>query len=196
MNMTQRIAIIAVAILSICTANLTCSFAQSPVAIVDVGQVFDSHPGFKQELENLRLEAEALQNTVNQQRMKLAKDQESLGLSFTPGSDAYKNQEKDIALAAAKLDVDARDKMRTLMTREAHVHYDTYTEVNRYIAEFCQENGLRLVLRHSDNEMKLDDPESIMQKINSPVVYFRPEKDITPAIVAKMLQAKSGTTNQ
>lgn len=192
MNTTQRIAIFSVFFLSGGFAYVAPTIAQTRVAIVDIGVVFDNHPNFKQELQNLRTEAENLQVSVNQQRQQLAKDSEALGLRFNPGSDSYKQYEKELALSVAKLDVDARDKMRELMTREAHVHYDTYAEVNSYIEQYCQNNGIRLVLRYSGGEMTPDNPDSIMQQINGAVVYFRPEKNITEQIVALMLQAKSG----
>ncbi|MEZ6092658.1 MAG: OmpH family outer membrane protein [Pirellulaceae bacterium] len=190
--MTQRIAMNALVCLIAVFAAIPSSHAQSTVAIVDIGVIFDSHAHFKQELQSLRSEAESLQMTVNQQRQKLAQDSESLALKFNPGSEQYKSFEKDLALAAAKLDVDSRDKMRELMQREAHVHFDTYEEVNKYIEQYCQENQIRLVLRYSGGEMKADDPDSIMNQINGAVVFFRPERDITQEIVARMANAKDG----
>jgi Skp family chaperone for outer membrane proteins len=189
---TQWIAIFSFVFATMCATLVAPLSAQTKVAVIDVGVIFENHPNFKQELQNLRTEAEGLQMSVNQQRQKLMKDSEALGLNFNPGTEAYKQHEKDLALSAAKLDVDARDKMRELMTREAHVHFDTYAEVNRYVEQYCQENGIRLVLRHSGGEMDPNNPESIMQQINGSIVFVRPEKNITQEIIARMLQTRDG----
>jgi Skp family chaperone for outer membrane proteins len=189
--MTQRIAI-SLPVIFLGLAIGAHSARAQAIAIIDIGKVFDSHSGFKKELETLRIEAESLQQSVNQQRQKLAGNHDSLALQFTPGSDEYRKQEKELAMSAASLDLDANTRMQELMTREANVHYHTYQEVNRYIAQYCEETGVRLVLRHSNIAMQPENPESIMQTVNAPIIYHLPERDITEIIVARMLEAKGG----
>jgi hypothetical protein len=54
------------------------------------------------------------------------------------------------------------------------------------IGEFCQANGVSVVLRFNSDPMSLDDPESIMQTFNNSVVYYAPQRNITDRIIQMM----------
>lgn len=190
MKITQRIAILVMALIGLVYSS--SASAQTNVAIVDIGVLFEKHGTFQQQLQLLRQEADELQKSVTANRQKLQQDAEAISLTFSPDQPEYKKREKEIALKAAQLDIDARDKMQELMTREAHIHYDTYNEVNRYVDDFCRQREVQLVLRYTGGEMNPADPDSIMQQINSAVVFHRAEKDITNQVVQLMLSAKSG----
>jgi Skp family chaperone for outer membrane proteins len=172
------------------------AMAQTSVAIVDLGVVFEKHAEFQNQLKLLRQEAEGLQKDVMQKRQELqVKMEETSGL-YNPNSPEFKQREKDLALQAAQLDLDAREKVRELTIREANIHYNTYNEVTKYIEEYCTKKEIRLVMRYTGGEMKPSDPDSIMQQINGAVVFYRPEKDITNAIVQSMAATKSGVSGQ
>ena len=164
--------------------------AQSKVAIVDVGKVFKSHPHFSQQLEQLRLEAENFQKESIELRRQMMAKSEQLKI-LIPGTDDYKAKESALAQELAALEVEQQQKMRVLMQREAKLHFDTYNEVKSIINRFCEQQGIRLVLRHSQLELDPENPNSIMQEVNSPVVFYEPDRDITGAI----LQIVNGTAS-
>jgi len=166
-------------------------FAQAGVAIVDINQVFDKHPVFPAELERLRIEAETLQASVMQQRQQLAAQAEQLSLVYQQGTPEYSEKEKTLAMDNAKLELDAREKMRLLMRREARLHFDTYTEINQMISQYCQQTGTMMVIRHAAVNASENDPESIMLQVNASVIWHREDRDITPQILRQMGQAQS-----
>ncbi len=178
---------IALATLSL---NLTpsVSLSQTTVALVDMAQVFEGHPTFKQQLQALKLDADTLQNTVLQQRDQITAEAESASLIFKPGTPEFKDKEKELAMKLAQLDVNSKTAMRDLMAREARLHYDVYREINQLIESFCRTNQVRLVLRYNRPNIDRQDPESIMQLINSMVVYHQPNQDITALIVGSLRQ--------
>jgi Skp family chaperone for outer membrane proteins len=186
----QWIAVVACGLtFGVCVAA-TPAAAQTNVVVVDIGVLFEKHPGFQSELEKLRREADDLQKSVMSTRQRLQADAEALNLTYSPTSAEFKQKEREIALQATQLDIDAKDRMQSLMTREAHIHYDTYNEINRYLEDFCREGNLQLVLRYSGTSMDPKDPESIMTAVNSAIVFHRPDKNITDAVLQKMLQTK------
>ncbi len=196
MNMRQRNALSGVIALSLILGASSIGLAQTNVGLIDMGLVFEGHPVFKDRLQQLKQEADSLQGTVLQQRQMLAKDGESLTLLYAPGSTEFKQKEKELALKAAQLEIDAKDKMRDLMTTEARLHFEVYTDVNRVVEEYCQQFGIRLVLRFNSNKAKADNPESIMQQVNSAVVFYRPDNDITAAVIQRVVQSQArGATN-
>ncbi len=195
MNKTQWIAILML-VTALGVLLPQAATAQTNVAIVDLGVVFEKHAAFQDELKTLRQEAEGLQKDVMQKRQELQVKMEETTSLYTSTSPEYKQREKDLALQAAQLDLDAREKVRELTVREANIHYNTYNEVSRYIEEYCVKNDIRLVMRYTGGQMNVDDPDSIMQQINGAVVFYRPEKDITNAIVKVMAATKGGVAGQ
>ncbi len=167
--------------------------AQTKVAIVDVGLIFKSHTSFEQRLEALKTEAEQFKSVSLQQQQQLMQKAEALK-QYQPGSQEFKNLETKLAQESAAMEVDQRDKMRSLMQQEAQLHFQTYADVNKLIATYCESTGVQLVLRFNSQEMDPRNPNSVMQRVNGSVVYHDPYNDITPQIVARISQL-NGTAN-
>lgn len=168
----------------------TIASAQSGVALVDVGKVFEAHPRFSQELEQLKMEAEQFKAGSVRLREEMAAKSERLKM-LTPGSQEFKDGESSLAQELARLEVEQRDAMRKLMQREAQLHYNTYQQVKQTITQYSASQGIRLVLRHNELELDVDNPNSVMQYVRGNVVYHAPGRDITPAII----QLVNGTAN-
>jgi Skp family chaperone for outer membrane proteins len=164
--------------------------AQTKVALVDIGQVFKSHPVFAQQLDGLKKEAEQFKVSTQQLQQQLMSKAEVLK-SYEPSSAEFRNAETELAKESAAMEVQQRDKMRVLMEREAKLHYDTYMEIKQLISMYCEQTGTKLVLRFNNIEMKPGDAASIMQRVNENIVYNRPGNDITTQIVAQLAQQHS-----
>ena len=187
--------IIATVLSAWCAHFAATASAQTSVALLDLAVVFESHPVFKARLAQLKQDADGLQASVLQQRQALVKEQENLRLLYQPGSKEFKEKEKELAVKATQLEVDSNDRMRELMTQEAQLHYSVYTEVNKLVDEYCTQFEIRLVLRFNSAAVQPDKPESVMQQVNSAVVYYNPTRDITPAIVQRVSQVRGATAN-
>lgn len=164
--------------------------AQTSVALLDLAVVFENHPAFKARLVQLKQEADGLQTSVLQQRQALVKEQENLRLLYQPGSQEYKEKERELALKVTQLELDSNDRMRDLMVQEAKLHFEIYTEVNRVVDEYCTQFDIRLVLRFNGAAVQPEKPESVMQQVNGAIVYYSPNRDITAAIVQRVSQVR------
>lgn len=183
MRRMQRIASLFLFPIILGTATLTS--AQSNVAIVDVGKVFKSHPTFPQKLEQLKGEAEQFQlNSVQLQQQMLEKSENLTTLD--PNSEEHKAYETKLAQELATLEVEQRNQMRALMVREAQLHFETYQQVKSVIDAYCESQSVRLVLRHSELELDIDNPNSVMAKVNSNIVYHAPGRDITNDVIRQI----------
>jgi Skp family chaperone for outer membrane proteins len=170
--------------------------AQTPVALLDMAVVFENHPAFKTRLAQLKQDADGLQTAVLQQRQALIKEQENLRLLYQPGSQEFKDKEKELALKVTQLEIDSNDKMRDLMIQEAKLHFEIYSEVNRLVDEYCNQFDIRLVLRFNSATIQPDKPESVMQQVNGAIVYYNPNRDITAAIVQRVAQVRGAANSQ
>ena len=171
-------------LLTICVSSAA---AQTKVAVVDIGLVFKSHPSFSQQLESLKSEAD---NFKAETRDLQAKLMEKAGVlrNYQPDSDEFRQAETELAKESAALEVEQRSKLRSLMEREAKLHYDTYIQIQRAVATFCEQRAIQLVIRHDSTKMDPEQPGTIMQKVNSKIVFHRPNNEITQQIVAMVAQ--------
>lgn len=172
-------------------ASVDATSAQTKVGLIDIGQVFKNHPQFSNKLKGLRDAAEAFR--VETQQVQQAFNQKTGILEqYEKDSNEYRTKEAELAQESAKLEVDARNKMRSMLTEEAVLHFDTYVEVSDAISKYCMEQGIQLVLRYNSEQMDPKNPDSIMQRVNGSVVYHDESRDITLAIIQRI--AQSGAT--
>ena len=147
--------------------------AQTRVSIIDIGEVFKSHPTFPNELQALKSEAEQFKQASMQLRQQMMKKAEVLR-QYEPGAAEFKQAESDLAKESASLEVEQRSKMRQLMQREAQLHFETYQQVEKAISAYCEPREIQLVLRHNGVEMKRGDAGSIMRRVNGSIVFHQP----------------------
>ena len=163
------------------------------MAIIDIRGVFQQHEAFNQQLDLLRKQAEQFQADAQQAEQRLIQQSESLR-QFAPSSQEFRNGESELAQQAAILEVSQRNKMQELMRAEARLHFDAYQQVRAVVAEQCEQRGLNLVLRFRNDPMDPQNAESVMQRVNSSVVFFRSDLDLTESVVAAIKQRSAENT--
>ena len=165
--------------------SINAASAQTKVAIVDVGAIFKQHTSFAAALEALKNQADGFKAEALKAQQSLAQGAQVLQ-TLRPDSDDFRAKQTELAQKAAALQVEQNGVMQKLMEKEAMLHYETYQQVNQLISQYCDARGIQLVLRYSNQEMDLAQPGSVMQRVNSSVVYHNPNYDITQAIVGQL----------
>ena len=167
--------------------NVNSANAQTKVAVVDIGLVFKNHPSFSQQLEALKKEADSFKEETRQLQAQLM---EKAGVlkNYQPDSPEFRQAETELAQESAALEVQQRSKLRGLMEREAKLHHDTYMQIKQAISVYCEERAIQLVIRHDSAQMDPAQPATIMQKVNSKIVFHRPNNEITQHIAAMVAQ--------
>ena len=175
---------------------IPCASAQNTdVCLVDIALIFKNDATFNQKMEQLKQEAERFRLELQSKAQRLQGMSEQLK-NYAPDSAEYKQGESQLAQESANLEVQRRSTTRDFVQREATLHFDTYVAITKMIATYCEERGIRLVLQYNSAEMKADDPETIMQKVNSNVIFRAAHKDITPEIIQRMKAAAPQVGNQ
>ncbi len=175
------------------TAGSSC-LAQ-PTAIIDIRAVFQQHEAFNQQLDLLRKQAEQFQAEAQQAEQRLIQQSESLR-QYAPSSQEFRNGESQLAQQAAVLEVSQRNKMQEMMRAEARLHFDAYQQVRAVVTEQCEQRGVNLVLRFRNDPMDPQNAESVMQRVNSSVVFFRSDLDLTASVVAAIRQRSAETVSR
>ena len=191
MNIKRWIAVSVASLAITALFSINNANAQTKVAIVDVGTIFKQHPFFAGQLEALKKQADGFKKQAMQAQQALAQSAQALQ-DLKPDSVDFKTKQTELAKQAAALQVEQNGLMQKLMEQEAMLHFKTYEQVNTLISAYCDERGIQLVLRYNNQDMDLDQPNSVMQKVNSSVVYHDPANDITQAIIAQLVQTANG----
>ena len=192
MNIKRWIAVSIASLAITALFSINSTYAQTKVAIVDLGAIFKQHPSFVAALDSLKVQADGFKNDAEKARQGLAQSAQALQ-DLKPDSDDFRVKQTELAKRAAALQVEQNGLMQKLMEKEAALHFDTYQQVNALISQYCDDRGIQLVLRYNSQEMDLAQPKSVIQRVNSSVVYHDASNDITQTIV-KQLNATANKT--
>jgi Skp family chaperone for outer membrane proteins len=195
---TPLLAILAAGVLSLCLVVLQ-GFAQNPggaarppagpnlagkTVLLDVNYVFKHNVRFKQSMDVLKNDADAMDVQMKKEEAQLRNL--AMGLQkLNPGSPEYKKMEEDIARANTDWKIKVQQQRREFLMREAKTYSDTYKEIEDEVNYFCQQQGIAMVQRFMGDPVDESNPDSILQNINKPVVWYNKELDITPYILKR-----------
>ena len=186
MNIKRWIAVSVASLAITALFSINAANAQTKVAIVDVGTIFKQHPSFAAQLEALKAQADGFKAQAIKDQQDLAQSAQALQENLKADSPDFKAKQTELAKRAAAMQVEQNGLMQKLMEREAMLHFETYQQVNALISKYCDERGIQLVLRYNNQKMDLAQPGSVMQRVNSSVIYHDPNNDITQAIIGQL----------
>ncbi len=184
------------AVFSSVLSSVSTTQAQIKVAVIDMGAVFEAHPSFINRLEALKVEIRQFdENQTVQREALVGKLKEIRGMS--PSSDLFRQGESEIANQTANLDVQKRLKARDFSQKEASIYYEVYQDVTAKVVQYANHYGIPTVVHFNSKPMTTDNPSSIMDRMNSNVVYSRPDWNITDSIIQMCGgQAKTASAQQ
>lgn len=189
MTKTQFLAALAATVL---TVGLTDSTAlaqpgaqpQAPggIALLDVSRVFKEHARFNAQMNAMKAEVQAAETQMKASADVLQQDMERLK-ELDPASQAYKTLEASVATKRAQMQVDVQLQRKDFLQKEAKIYHMVYREVQQEVQYFASRYNLSAVLRFSNNEANVNQPDEVLRDINKSVVWFAPQLDITNDIL-------------
>lgn len=153
----------------------------SAIALLDVNKIFEQHPRFKQMMDQMKADVERAETAVKAERQAIQKLMESL--DSKKGSAEYKRLEEEVTTRQGNLAVQIQLQKKEFLQREAKIYHNIYKEIQDEVADYCAANGIEMVLRFNSDPVDPDSPQSVLQKINQPVVMYRNDRDITLVIL-------------
>lgn len=165
--------------------------ASVPVVVVDLNKVFEQHPTFKQQIDQIKASVQASEaDFMNRGKQMEARVKQLQALKSN--TDQYKQLESEIARSQAKTQTDMALKRKDFLEQEARVYYDVYQQVKQEIKVFAESNRIGLVLRYSSEKIDPSNRQSVMQGVNQPIVYNQGGLDITQYIVERLHRRVGG----
>lgn len=164
------------------------------IAVIDIAYVFKNHNRFKQNMEFMKKDVMAAEETLKQERDLINKMVEKLK-DFNPGTPDYKKLEEDITHRQSDFNVRAQLQKKEFLEREAKVYTNIYKEVADEVKIYSETNGIAIVLRFNGDPVDPNNRNSVLGEINKPIVYQRTGIDITPYILDSLNRRGQGTVN-
>lgn len=160
------------------------------VTVLDVAKVFEQNPAFKQKMDAIKSEADALKQRITTEQEGLRSAAMALQ-NFEPGSPDRNQKEADIEQRQAKLRTTARQSEQELLNREAMIYFDTYNTLKLVLSSIAKENNISLVMRYDSAEIDKTNRAEVIKGVNRTVVYHR-QLDLT-SLVSKTMNERTAS---
>ena len=155
------------------------------LAIIDLPYILKNHAGFNARLEELRREAEGVENDFKAKRDSVQKLMVQLD-DLNRGSPDFKKLEEEIAKRQAGLSVDINIAKKKFQEAEAKIYYEVYQQILAEVRYYSEANRINLVLKFNGDEANKENPDEIMREMQKMVLYYNQAIDITPVILDRM----------
>ncbi|MBN2293237.1 MAG: OmpH family outer membrane protein [Pirellulales bacterium] len=179
--------------------NYTGAAAQSQqvhssVALLDVGYVFKQDSHFNSLKESLKLELQRADAQMKAERDRIIERAKGLK-ELKIGTPDYKALEAEVAKMQGDLQVKVQLMKKELMTKEAKIYHEVYTEIYQEVEAIAQAYGFVAVIQFNGDRAEPENPEAIMREISKPIVWHNASLDITPEVLKRLSARRGGMAN-
>jgi Skp family chaperone for outer membrane proteins len=165
------------------------SAPRNGVALVDVAAVSQKCARLTQSLEALKTEYES-HSAEFKKEADAGNQLTEKARQLPAGSPERKKLEQEILKKRADYELHGKRITEDTREREGKLYVNMFRELNEELARYAQANGIELILRNDVPPLDLNDPRSVLQEIQKPIVYQR-GVDVTPVMV-EALNRRSG----
>ena len=123
------------------------------VVVIDIAKIFDQHPGFQQSMEAMKNEVQQVEQGFRERSQQIETLRERMK-QYESGTPEYKQLDSQILKIQADGQVEATQKKKEFLEREAQLYFNVYKEIQGEVKTFARMNGIGLVLRYNSAEME------------------------------------------
>jgi Skp family chaperone for outer membrane proteins len=165
--------------------------ARGTVAVLDLNRIFKESKRFKAAMEKMKSDVDKAEKKVKDQRDKIKAQRDELEKLPADSDDRMKKEEDQSRLEAA-LAASLSLQKKTFLMREARLYLDLYQIIESEVAAYAKEHGVDVVLRINSEPADANKPDSVLQQINRPTVWYSPDADITAIISERVEKHQEG----
>ena len=159
------------------------SASQYHIAVVDISFIFKNLPAFTSQIEKLKSEMQAADDSLRAERDRLVQMEEERNTK-KPG---FKQLDENLARLKAEFSIKQGTVRRDFLEKEALVYYTCYNQVSAAVKAYADKNNIGMVLRFTGDDEIADksatpDREAVMRLIMQPIIHQN-HIDITPDVL-------------
>ena len=160
-----------------------------PVAVLNLDRLTKENPGIKAKFAKLREELEEFQKTAQLRQAELEGAVADIRKAPPNSGEAQKAGQKAQRLQA-ELQQLVQKEQQAFSKKEALIHIAFHRELNPILKKYCQEKGIKLVLRQQEANFSDDQPFPELAKAANRGILYDEGVDITDDLL-KLLSAKA-----
>ncbi|MEK7710383.1 MAG: OmpH family outer membrane protein [Planctomycetota bacterium] len=180
--------IIAAVVLFAAMPSVQLASASPNIAVVNVATVSEKY----QKTSDLEAQFDALRKRLGQERDamkdKLDRANRSLQEELKPGTEEYRLRKKEIAMLEAELQWFIDNEGQKVEKGLAESLRSIFDDIQSAVREVAEEQGVEIVL--AADKLPGDSPDSPAQArqmiLLQKVLYWKPEVDLTDAVIARL----------
>ena len=168
------------------------------LALIDITRIFKTHVRFKQMMDEMKNAVQAAETKVKTERDAINRLIQEQLPTLNKGTKDYADLEEQIANRQAKLAVEVNREKSEFLQRESMIYHTVYQEILQATDYFCQQRGIDMVLRFNGEPVDVQRPDSVLNFINRPVVWYNAGLDITDFVLQDVNRpaANTGTADR
>lgn len=167
----------------------------STVALLDVSYIFKHHAPFVERLAELKSEVQEADAAVRARQQEIEEARAQLAV-LEVGSAAHTSMTKEIASARAQLTADIEVQKQTFLRKEAGIYLEVYEEIEAACEAYSLPRGIGAIVRFSEEPANRNEPNSVLARMNRPIVWHHGRLDITRAILELMNDNAADATEE
>jgi Skp family chaperone for outer membrane proteins len=152
------------------------------IALLDVSYLFKNLNRFKALREDMNNEYRSSEAEAKAEYDAIARLNQGLQ-EFHVGTPDYKSREAEIARRQADWTAKFDLRKKELMRKNAKIYYVVYKEICDATNYYMQQHGIDMVVQFNGDPTDPEQPDSVMKFVTRPVIAYRSDMDITPAVL-------------
>ncbi|GEM_PF-6356478 len=151
------------------------------VAVLDVTALLNEMPELRETRVAIQADAQRVQTQLQKRQQELLQRRQELQEKASDDP-SLREEMRKLAEELQQFQAEVQLQQRELVTREGKALMEASSRLNDVVANYCKENGIRLVLRQVGRPAAVANPQDLLGYVNREVVWAESGIDITPAI--------------
>ena len=161
--------------------------SRQSVGLIDVQYIYKNSPRFADRMSELKAKMQQSEAEMKEKQESLKVLEERLKLC-TVGTPEHTELDKKITAGKAELGASVASQKKAFMREEARVYYESYQEIVEEVEAHARKHRIAVVLRVNDVPVNVGNPQEVLQRINSPFVWWDNRCNITRAVLQRLTE--------
>jgi len=164
------------------------------MAVIDLKYILEHHQSFRAKMEQVKQNFETAREQLKVESQSIV-EAEKLLSKLNVGTLEFDRQDEAVAQRKADWTVKANKLKKDIRNQESQILWEVYQEIIVTTTQYCQQNGIGLVLQFNGEEIdpnKTQNPQQVVGMMSRPIVYNSRHLDITGWIL-KALNERGGS---
>jgi Skp family chaperone for outer membrane proteins len=162
------------------------------VAVLDVKRLFKESRRFKTAMDKVTAEAQADQAQIKREEEKIKKQLAAIE-KLPARSEERSQKEEQLNKLQAALRATKEVQKDAFIRKQTRIYHDIYQDIVARVEDYAKAHGTEIVIQARVDPADIGKPDTVLAQLNSSVIWFAAQADITSLILDQVDQKKDTT---